>query len=136
MKIEITFPGGKQVNALVGEEVIRTDQSKKDGGEGLFPAPFSLFLASMGTCAGIYALSFCQNRHLPTEGLHITQENDFDSETHLLTRVRFLITLPAEFPDKYRDALIRTVEHCAVKKAIVSQPTFEIAISSSSSEAR
>lgn len=60
MEIKITFPGGKKVNAEMGGMVIPTDQSIEDGGEGTAPSPLSYFLASLGTCAGIYVLSFCQ----------------------------------------------------------------------------
>ena len=30
------------------------------GGQGSAPTPFATFLASMGTCAGIYVLGFCK----------------------------------------------------------------------------
>src|SRR5512140_2369253 len=69
MQIEISFPGGKRVDAQFGPHLIRTDQSAEAGGEGSAPEPYSLFLASLGTCAGIFVLSFCQKRGLATEGL-------------------------------------------------------------------
>ena len=58
----ITFPGGKRVDAQVGPYLIQTDQPKDEGGDGTAPEPFMLFLASIGTCAGIYVLGFCQSR--------------------------------------------------------------------------
>jgi ribosomal protein S12 methylthiotransferase accessory factor len=62
MELEITFSGNKQVIAQVGEHKILTDQPLMAGGNDEGPAPFSLFLASIGTCAGIYVKSFCDQR--------------------------------------------------------------------------
>jgi putative redox protein len=47
--IEITFPGGKRVDARIGAHVVRTDQPASSGGADSAAAPFDLFLASIGT---------------------------------------------------------------------------------------
>ena len=36
------------------------------------------------------------------------------------------IAVPAGFPDKYREALVRTAEKCAVKRAVLDPPAFHI----------
>ena len=64
----IDFPGGARVDAHFGPYTVKTDQPPSGGGQGSAPAPFSLFLASIGTCAGIYVLGFCRQRGLPTDG--------------------------------------------------------------------
>jgi putative redox protein len=126
MQIDITFPGGKRVNASTGSHTIATDQSVSSGGEGSAPEPYMLFLASMGTCAGIYVLGFCQGRGLPTEGLKLTQKMEWDPATHRLTQVRLDIHLPEGFPEKYKEAVIRAADQCAVKRAMADPPEFSI----------
>jgi ribosomal protein S12 methylthiotransferase accessory factor len=84
--IQVSFPGGKRVDAQVGAFTIRTDQPTEGGGEGSAPAPYDLFLASLATCAGIYVLGFCQARGIPTDGLALTQRHELDPDTHLPTR--------------------------------------------------
>ena len=125
-EIIVTFPGRKKVDTRIGEHVIRTDQPIAAGGEGSAPAPFDLFLAAIGTCAGIYVVGFCQKRELPTEGIRIRQRNHFDPETRVLVRVELDIEVPPSFPEKYRDALVRVADQCAVKRAIQAQPQFEV----------
>ena len=71
--MEITFDGGKVVTAHSHNHIIRTDQPVDSGGENSAPAPFELFLASIGTCAGIYVKSFCDNRQIATENIRIIQ---------------------------------------------------------------
>ncbi|HSD18531.1 MAG TPA: OsmC family protein [Anaeromyxobacter sp.] len=122
----VTFPGRKKVETRIGEHVIRTDQPASGGGEDSAPAPFDLFLAAIGTCAGIYVVGFCQKRELPTDGIRIVQRNHLDPETRVLVRVELDIEVPPSFPEKYRDALVRVADQCAVKKAIQAQPQFEV----------
>jgi ribosomal protein S12 methylthiotransferase accessory factor len=125
-ELTITLPGGKRVDALIGDHVVRTDQPRTNDGEDSAPAPFSLFLASIGTCAGIYVAGFCQKRGLPTEGIRLKQRNHFDPQTGALTRVEIDVEVPASFPEKYREALVRVADQCAVKKAIQAQPAFDV----------
>jgi putative redox protein len=122
----VTFPGGKRVDTQIGKHVIRTDQPAAGGGEDSAPSPFNLFVAAIGTCAGIYVLGFCQKRELPTDGIRIAQRNHFHPETGVLARVELDIEVPASFPEKYREALVRVADQCAVKKAIQAQPVFEV----------
>ncbi len=122
----VTLPGGKRVDTQIGKHVIRTDQPVAGGGEDSAPAPFDLFLAAIGTCAGIYVAGFCQKRGLPTEGIQLRQRNHFDRETGALQRVEIDVEVPPTFPEKYRDALVRVADQCAVKKAIQAQPAFEV----------
>jgi ribosomal protein S12 methylthiotransferase accessory factor len=124
--MEITFPGGKKVNALWHGFEIATDQPASGGGENSAPAPFDLFLASLGTCAGIFVLSFCQSRGLSTEGLKIVQSMEWDPAAHLMKKISFKIVLPKDFPEKYRDAVVKAAEQCTVKRSLHNPPAFEI----------
>ncbi len=122
----VTLPGGKRVDTRIGEHVIRTDQPVSNGGEDSAPSPFNLFLAAIGTCAGIYVAGFCQKRGVPTDGIRLRQRNHLDPETGALARVELDIEVPPSFPDKYRGARVRVADQCAVKKAIQAQPVFEV----------
>lgn len=124
--MEITFPGGVRVNARNNGFEIATDQPEKNGGENTAPSPFDLFLMSLGTCAGFFALRFCQQRDLPTEGLRLTLESDRNHDTKRLDRVVITLQLPNGFPEKYRGAILRATDQCAVKKALLDPPEMEV----------
>ena len=126
MEMVISFPGGARVDAQFGSFTVKTDQPPQGGGEGLAPTPFATFLASLGTCAGIYVLGFCRQRDLPTDGIRLTQRLGVDRATGLVDQVELDIHVPPEFPEKYHAALVRSAEQCAVKKLIESPPRFEI----------
>jgi putative redox protein len=125
-ELTITFPGGKRVNAELGGRTIATDQPRAGGGEDSAPTPHALFLASIGTCAGIFVLGFCQKRGLPTDGIRLKQRVDADPETGIALGIEIDIEVPPSFPEKYRDALVRVADQCLVKKAIEAQPRFAV----------
>lgn len=132
--ITVSFPGGKRVDASFGDFTVKTDQPADMGGEGLAPAPYDLFLASLATCAGIYVLGFCQARNLRTDGISLTQHVELHPDTHLPTSIRMEITLPPDFPEKYRPAVVRAAEGCKVKKTLATPPTFEIVTRTATAE--
>ena len=125
MAMEISFPGGKKVDADFKGFTIKTDQGEKDGGEGSAPTPSFLFLASLGTCAGLYALNFCEKRKIDTTQLRLALEFKTHKKTHMVEKIRLTLTLPPDFPDKYRPAIIKAVDLCYVKKHLHEPPEFE-----------
>ena len=145
--IDVAFNGGMKIDAIlhpaapIGQDapdaapgtpaaatVIHTDQPVKDGGDGTAPTPFELFLASLATCAGVYAQRFCEARKISTEGLGIRVGCEFAPKGFQVTRMTFVVTPPLGFPGEYRDALVRAVELCTVKKHIMTPPAFEVVL--------
>lgn len=124
--MEITFPGGVRVDAQFKGFEIATDQPERNGGQDTAPSPFDLFLASLGTCAGFFALRFCQQRELPTSGMRLELKSTHNGETKRLDRVEIILHLPDNFPEKYRGAIIRATDQCAVKKALIDPPEIEL----------
>ncbi len=128
--MEITFEGGKVVTAHTHGHSIKTDQPVDNGGTNSAPSPFEIYLASIGTCAGIYVKSFCDNRQIPTGGIKIMQRTEYSKETGLPVNITLDIKVPSDFPEKYKASLIHVAELCKVKKSIANPPVFEIVTSS------
>lgn len=124
--MEITFEGGKVVTAHIGQHLVHTDQALSNGGTNTAPSPFELYLASIGTCAGLYVKSFCDNRKIPTDNIKVIQRTEFDEETGLPVSITLDIILPEEFPEKYRASVVSVAELCKVKKSIANPPVFKI----------
>jgi ribosomal protein S12 methylthiotransferase accessory factor len=126
MDMKITFPGGKRVNAEYNGFTHLTDQPAASGGENSAPSPFELFLASLGTCAGFYVQSFCQQRGIDMAGIELRQTMEWDAQTHLIGRINIEILLPAAFPEKYRAAVVQAAQLCTVKKHLENPPKFNL----------
>lgn len=121
----VSFPGGVAVAATFKGHTIRTDQPRPQGEDSAM-SPFDLFLASIATCMGFYALRFCQEREIGTAGLSLSLEPV--REDKRLAAVRVALRLPAGFPAKYHDAIRRAVEQCAVKRALMDPPAYELSL--------
>ena len=126
MDMIIDFPEGLRVDAHFGPYTVQTDQPDMNGKPGNAPTPFATFLASIGTCAGIYVLGFCKQRELPTEGIRIIQRMRSNPFTGLVGKVELEIQVPTDFPEKYHAALVRAADQCAVKKHFENPPEFDV----------
>lgn len=121
MDMTFSLPGGSRIDGHLGPFTIHTDQPP----DATAPTPFMLFLASIGACAAFYVQAFCQKRGIPYEGIRVTQHSEAGS-TGLVRRVQLAVELPPEFPERYRDAVIRSAEQCTVKKHLEHPPEIEI----------
>jgi putative redox protein len=116
MPIDIFFEGNKKVNAVIDGFTVKTDQEIKSGGDHSAPTPFNLFLASLGTCAGIYVKSFCNQRGIDTSEMRISMDYIYDHEQKMIVKFIILIHVPQDFPAQYEAAVIKTASLCAVKR--------------------
>ena len=125
MDIQIKFARNFQIEADLGAIKIMSDQSKESGGDGTAPNPYQYFVASIGLCVAHYVNAFCKQRNLPTEDIGITESVLVDQSSGK-TSFKTVIKLPASFPEKYREPLLKAAEGCKVKKAIQSAPDFKL----------
>lgn len=125
----IDFPGGMRVDAHLKNFVIKSDQPVTSGGEGSAPTPIEFFLASIASCAGVYALSFCRNKGIDTKGMKLSMNLEKDSESGLVSKITLDLTLPEGFPEKYRHAIVHSMNFCTVKKHLQNPPEFKITTS-------
>lgn len=129
MTMKISFPGGQKVRADYRGFSILTDQSVEHGGEGTAPSPFSLFLASLGTCTGFYVLTFCQKRGITTDGIEMSLMPRNDEASRKLEHVELRISFPSEFPERYVQACVNAASLCAVKRALQDPPDIVVTAS-------
>ena len=126
MKYDITLGGNKKVDAHYRSFTIHSDQPVASGGDNTAPSPFELFLASIGMCTGFYVSAFCQSRSISTDNIKITQTVFRNDATHMAEKVMIDISLPPDFPEKYKAAVIKTAQSCSVKKFLDSPPEIQI----------
>lgn len=127
-EFSLSFPGGKKVEVIYGKHKVLTDQPIESGGDDEAMAPFDLFLASIISCSGIFALSFLRKRNLNEEGLNIKMYPQWNEEEHRVTNIELEVETPEDFPEKYKGALEKVLDACTVKKHIYNPPEFNIEI--------
>jgi ribosomal protein S12 methylthiotransferase accessory factor len=118
MDITIRLGSGRVVEADLGRRSIKTDQPVEEGGDDTAPSPFDLFLTSIAACAGYYVLDFCRSRDLPTDDITLAMHVERNPQSHMIDEAEIEIMLPAAFPAKYEQAVVRAAELCSVKKHV------------------
>lgn len=125
MEINVSLDGNKCVSAQVGNHVIKTDQPVRHGGEDSAPAPFELFMASVGCCAGFFVQEYCASKGVSTEGISITLKKQRNTEGEF-TGFITCINIPDSLPQKYHSILKNVAKQCSVKKVIMDRPEFVV----------
>jgi putative redox protein len=125
-QLKVVFGEGLKVDVEYKGFVIKTDQPAREGGGGTAPAPFDLFLASIAACAGFYALAFCRERKIAVEGLAMNVTAEKGEGARLFEKITVTVDLPPGFPEKYKGAVVKAIDHCTVKANILQAPRFEI----------
>ncbi len=49
-----------------------------------------------------------------------------DEKKKMIVKVRFRLTLPDGFPEKYRSGIVRAMELCAAKRHMQDAPEFSV----------
>lgn len=128
MKIDIALLEGQKLQASFGKHQIISDQSVSAGGDESYPEPFDYFLASMPLCAAFYIRKFCEARDISTEGITLSQEHSTIGEDKFRKAFSIKVSLPKDFPEKYKKAVLAAANSCTVKKVVQAMPEFNIQI--------
>ena len=115
--MKITFEGNKKVKVHVKNFDVWTDQPKEQGGDGSAPTPIDLFLASLGSCSGVFVLNFLKQHNLP-ESVYLTLDPVWKINENVIDKINVVIHVPAGFPEKYEHALIEVAKRCLVARHV------------------
>ena len=123
--MKITFEGNKKVKVHVKNFDIMTDQSKEHGGDSSAPTPIDLFLASLGSCSGVFVLNFLKQHNLP-ETVYLPLEPECNINEYVIDKIKVFIHVPPDFPAKYENALVEGAKRCLVARHV--KITHEISV--------
>jgi ribosomal protein S12 methylthiotransferase accessory factor len=58
----------------------------------------------------------------------LTMKYGWDKEKKKYPQMEIELKLPLGFPEKYRDAIIRAMDQCVVKKHILDPPEIQVSV--------
>lgn len=126
MDVMIDFPSRTTVQARSKNLVVQVGPPPDRGGDPDTYGPFDMLLCGLGTCTGSAVRDFLLERGLPIDqaGMRITAQRS--AITHLLENVVIEIRVPAGFPERYGEAIIRAAKTCPVKDQLGLAPEFKL----------
>ena len=130
MKTEVLVDhlGEVQFEVKARGHTIVCDQPMENGGfdEGMTPPEF--LLASLGTCAGYYAVQYMKARNLPMEGLRIRTTADKAKAPARLTDFRIELELPGQLDARHREGIMRAVHACLIHNTLLNPPRIDVEV--------
>ncbi|MBZ5635190.1 MAG: OsmC family protein [Acidobacteriia bacterium] len=123
--------GEVQFEVKARSHSIICDQPMENGGfdEGMTPAEF--LLASLGTCAGYYAVQYMKAWKLPMEGLRIRTTADKAKAPARLTDFRIELEFLTELDQRHRDGIVRAVHACLIHNTLLNPPRIDVEVTTS-----
>jgi uncharacterized OsmC-like protein len=132
MEMTIHHLGDVRFEATARGHRILCDQPPTNGGHDGGMTPPDFLLASLGTCAGYYAVQYLKTRNLPTEGLTVRVEANKATQPARLGTFRIEITAPG-LDEKHTKGVLRAVKSCLIHNTLLHPPVIETVVNSPAS---
>ena len=127
MEVHIRHTAGAAFLASARGHEIICDQPKENGGDDGGMTPPELLLASLGTCAGYYALQYLRARKLPETGLAVRVQAEKAAAPARLGRFTIHVDAPP-LEGRHEEGLLRAVRACLIHNTMLVHPEIETMI--------
>lgn len=131
--MEITVKHLDQVRFSVQarEHTIICDQPADNGGNDTGMTPPEFLLASLGTCAGFYAVQYLKTRNLSTEGVEVKVTAEKLKPPARLGNFVIQVNAPLELTEEQKQGLTRSVHQCLIHNTLLNPPSIAIELTTS-----
>jgi uncharacterized OsmC-like protein len=128
MEVLVNYLGAVQFEAKARTHTIACDQPEDKGGfdEGMTPP--ELMLASVGTCAGYYAVQYLKARHLDAGGMSLRVTSELARNPARLSTFKIEVQIPAQLDEHHREGMLRSVKSCLIHNTLLNPPRIEVDI--------
>ncbi len=82
--------------------------------------------ASIGACAGYFAVKFMTARDIDTGDFKIDVDYQYVDNPRRVGKFELKVTLPREFPEKYHQAVMRAIKTCTVHNTFEVPPDIDV----------
>jgi uncharacterized OsmC-like protein len=120
--IRVVPKEGAALEISVRNHRLIVDQPAEKGGKNEGMTPVELFLGSLASCVGYYAVRFCQRHNLPAEGLRVSMEWEYAKEPYRVSVMELHVDLPVRWNPEYNERFLKVIEGCTVHQSISQTP--------------
>jgi len=126
LEVVVDHLGEVQFEATARGHKVFCDQPVENGGfdEGMTPP--ELLLASLGTCAGYYAVQYLKARHLPMRGLRIRTTADKVEAPPRLDNIHIELEYPEALDERQRAGVLAAVHKCLIHNTLLYPPKITV----------
>jgi putative redox protein len=126
LEVLVDHLGEVQFEAKARGHKVFCDQPLENGGfdEGMTPPEF--LLASLGTCAGYYAVQYLKARHLPMRGLRIRTTAEKVQDPARLDNIHIELEYPETLDERQRAGMLASVHKCLIHNTLLHPPRITV----------
>jgi putative redox protein len=130
MEISVEHLGGVQFEIKARQHTIACDQPSENGGYDEGMTPPELLLASLGSCAGFYAVMYLKKHKLSTQGTRVHVSAEKAKAPARMEDFRITVDVPADFTDEQRKGIEDAVHHCLIHNTLLNPPKISLEVKS------
>lgn len=125
---KVNYRGGIAFEAKARQHSLTIDLAQEKGGEDSGMNPPEIFMASLGSCIGVYVVRYCKNAKIDAEGLSIDLEWQLSDDKTKISEIKARIALPKAEVGKRDKAILEVAHHCLIHNTILCQPQIHMTL--------
>ena len=128
MEATIEFRSGVEFAINIRGHRLICDQPVAVGGRDQGVTPPEFLLASLGTCAGYYAVEYLKARSLAAEGVQVQVRAEKALNPGRLAQFWIDVEVPGLSDDRHKEGVLRAVKRCLIHNTLLSAPAMEVKV--------
>ena len=127
MEVKIQHLGGVRFAAATRGHRLVSDQPVSNSGSDAGMTPPELLLASLGTCAGYYAVQYLKNHSLECPGLEVVVSAEKAKQPARVGSFKIDVMAPG-LAAEHEGGVVRAVNACLIHNTLLHAPAIETAV--------
>ncbi len=128
MEMTVNYTGGMQFVAEVRGHAVTIDLPPAQKGRDTGPTPPELFIASLGSCIGVYVVGYLRAQELPCEGIRVDVTWEDEKSPARIGRITADIHLPDGISPEQAQMALKAAELCKIHNTLHQKPEVCISI--------
>jgi putative redox protein len=126
LEVIIKHLGAVQFEISARDHKIYCDQPIESGGfdEGMTPP--ELMLASLGACAGYYAVDYLKRSQIPEEGVRVRTTAEKVLGPPRLDGIHIKLECPGAVGERHQKGLVEAVRKCLIHNTLLHAPKIRV----------
>jgi uncharacterized OsmC-like protein len=126
MEMKIAYRSGKKFIATCRGKQLVIDQPLENGGTDEGMTPPEAFIASIGSCMGVYVLNYCRSANINPTDMILSIEWDKTKNPARISKIKVEIKIPKSKMKERSEAILKVANHCLVHQTLLQPPKMEI----------
>ena len=127
-ELSVSYDGGIGFTVAARGHRVKIDLPVNKGGRDEGITPPEAFMASLGSCIGVYVARYCENAKLDTSGMRVVMTWNLSEDKTKIVDIKAKISLPKAQVGQRAKAVLEAARRCLVHNTILSMPHIDLSL--------